>query len=96
MYFRLDSSPWIDTTSESLQLLFGPLCSHKMSQPSISWNKTIEAFLLPPVQGTEVEVDDIKRVYSLFLDEHRSTQFLQEYQEQFLFSENTRIPMETS
>lgn len=32
-------------------------------------------------------VDDIKRVYSLFLDEHRSTQFLQEYQEQFLFSE---------
>lgn len=68
---------------------------NKMSRPSISWNKTIEA-LLPPVQGTEVEVDDIKRVYSLFLDEHRSTQFLQEYQEQFLFSENTRTPMDTS
>jgi len=61
----------------------------------ISWNKTNKA-LLPPVQGTEVEVDDIKRVYSLFLDEHRSTQFLQEYQEQFLFSENSRAPMDTS
>lgn len=29
------------------------------------------------LQGAEVDVDDIKRVYSLFLDEHRSTQFLQ-------------------
>ncbi|XP_019854971.1 PREDICTED: ruvB-like 2, partial [Amphimedon queenslandica] len=43
-------------------------------------------------KGTEVDVDDIKRVYSLFLDEHRSTQFLQEYQDQFLFSEDTSKP----
>lgn len=28
------------------------------------------------IQGTEVDVEDIKRVYSLFLDEHRSTEFL--------------------
>ena len=42
-------------------------------------------------------MDDIKRVYSLFLDEHRSTQFLQEYQQQFLFSETTpTAAMETS
>ena len=39
------------------------------------------------LQGTEVEVDDIKRVYSLFLDESRSTQFLKEYQQEFMFSE---------
>jgi hypothetical protein len=39
------------------------------------------------VQGTEVEVDDIKRVYSLFLDESRSTQFLKEYQQEFMFNE---------
>ncbi|XP_072035140.1 ruvB-like 2 [Amphiura filiformis] len=38
-------------------------------------------------KGTEVEVDDIKRVYSLFLDESRSTQFLKEYQEEFMFNE---------
>lgn len=33
------------------------------------------------LQGAEVDVDDIKRVYSLFLDEHRSTQFLQVYRD---------------
>lgn len=38
-------------------------------------------------KGQEVEVDDIKRVYSLFLDESRSTQFLMEYQQEFMFSE---------
>lgn len=39
-------------------------------------------------QGTEVNVDDIKRVYSLFLDEARSTQFLKEYQTEFMFHED--------
>eukprot|EP00058_Branchiostoma_floridae_P023001 XP_002608491.1 hypothetical protein BRAFLDRAFT_231908 [Branchiostoma floridae] len=40
-------------------------------------------------KGTEVSVDDIKRVYSLFLDELRSTQFLKEYQQEFMFNEMT-------
>ncbi len=31
-------------------------------------------------QGTEVDVPDIKKVYSLFIDVKRSTQFLQDYQ----------------
>ena len=34
-----------------------------------------------------MEVDDIKKVYSLFFDESRSTQFLKEYQQEFMFSE---------
>mmetsp|Transcript_29226 Transcript_29226/g.95343 ORF Transcript_29226/g.95343 Transcript_29226/m.95343 type:complete len:506 (+) Transcript_29226:35-1552(+) len=38
-------------------------------------------------KGTEVSVDDIKRVYSLFVDVKRSTQFLLEYQKEFLFHE---------
>jgi len=38
-------------------------------------------------QGTETSVEDIKRVYSLFLDESRSTQFLKEYQQEFMFHE---------
>ncbi|KAL4225149.1 RuvB-like 2 [Mactra antiquata] len=38
-------------------------------------------------KATEVDVDDIKRVYSLFLDESRSTQFLKEYQQEFMFNE---------
>ncbi|NWT98265.1 RUVB2 protein, partial [Urocynchramus pylzowi] len=46
-------------------------------------------------QGTEVGVEDIKRVYSLFLDESRSTQYMREYQEAFLFNELQGESMET-
>ncbi|CAG0883814.1 unnamed protein product [Darwinula stevensoni] len=39
-------------------------------------------------KGTEITVEDIKKVYTLFLDEVRSTAFLKEYQDQFMFHEN--------
>lgn len=44
-----------------------------------------------------MQVDDIKRVYSLFLDESRSTQYMKEYQDAFLFNElseclSVRVP----
>jgi RuvB-like protein 2 len=38
-------------------------------------------------KGTEVGIEDIKRVYSLFVDVKRSTQFLMEYQRDFMFNE---------
>ena len=38
-------------------------------------------------KGVEVEVEDIKKVYTLFVDVKRSTQFLTEYQNEFMFSE---------
>jgi RuvB-like protein 2 len=38
-------------------------------------------------KGVEVDVEDIKRVYSLFVDVKRSTQFLMEYQAEFMFNE---------
>ncbi|XP_074659827.1 ruvB-like 2 [Tubulanus polymorphus] len=52
-------------------------------------------------KAAEVEVEDIKRVYSLFLDESRSSQFLKEYQQEFMFNElgaggDTGEEMETS
>eukprot|EP00922_Rhytidocystis_sp_ex-Travisia-forbesii_P061908 GHVS01091676.1.p1 GENE.GHVS01091676.1~~GHVS01091676.1.p1 ORF type:complete len:489 (+),score=79.70 GHVS01091676.1:196-1662(+) len=37
--------------------------------------------------STEISVPDIRRVYSLFMDVKRSTQYLLEYQEEFMFSE---------
>ncbi|KAJ3216697.1 RuvB-like 2 [Dinochytrium kinnereticum] len=37
-------------------------------------------------KATEVDVEDIQRVYSLFLDEKRSVQYLKEFQDQYLFS----------
>merc|ERR1719453_1422672 len=38
-------------------------------------------------KGTEVEIEDIKKVYTLFVDVKRSTQFLMEYQQEFMFNE---------
>ncbi|KAM0847034.1 hypothetical protein ACQ4PT_055280 [Festuca glaucescens] len=38
-------------------------------------------------KGKVVEMEDISRVYSLFLDVKRSTQYLMEYQSQYMFSE---------
>lgn len=37
-------------------------------------------------RSTQVEIEDVKKVYSLFLDEIRSAQFLKEYQKEFMFS----------
>lgn len=38
-------------------------------------------------KSSEVDIEDISRVYSLFVDVKRSTQFLLEYQEQYMFNE---------
>eukprot|EP00435_Cladocopium_sp_Y103_P029073 s976_g7.t1 len=38
-------------------------------------------------KAQEVDVPDIRKVYSLFVDVKRSTQFLLEYQQEFMFSE---------
>merc|ERR1711936_640611 len=39
-------------------------------------------------KGTEISIEDVKRVYSLFLDETRSVEFLKEYQDEFMFNCN--------
>jgi len=44
-------------------------------------------------QGTEVQVEDIKRVYSLFLDEARSSQYMKEFQDSYLFNEPRESPL---
>jgi RuvB-like protein 2 len=38
-------------------------------------------------KGSEVGIEDIKRVYGLFVDVKRSTQFLMEYQRDFMFND---------
>jgi RuvB-like protein 2 len=38
-------------------------------------------------KGSAVEIQDIKKVYGLFVDVKRSTQFLMEYQKDFMFNE---------
>jgi RuvB-like protein 2 len=38
-------------------------------------------------QAAAVDIQDIKRVYALFLDEKRSVQFLKEHQDEYMFNE---------
>lgn len=38
-------------------------------------------------KGTEVDVEDVKKTYGLFVDVKRSTEFLTAYQNEFMFSE---------
>ncbi|KAJ1926226.1 RuvB-like protein 2 [Tieghemiomyces parasiticus] len=40
-------------------------------------------------QAMSVEIQDIKRAYTLFLDEKRSVQYLKEYQDQYLYNSST-------
>jgi len=49
-------------------------------------------------KGTEISIEDVKRVYSLFFDEQRSCEFLKEYQDEFMFNTNPEphaLEMET-
>uniref|UniRef100_A0A7S3QQ81 RuvB-like helicase n=1 Tax=Dunaliella tertiolecta TaxID=3047 RepID=A0A7S3QQ81_DUNTE len=48
---------------------------------------TAAAIVCQRRKATEVDVEDIGRVYSMFVDVKRSTQFLMEYQEQYMFNE---------
>lgn len=47
---------------------------------------TIASLCCQKRKGTSVTIEDIKRVYSLFVDVKRSTQFLMEYQKDFMFN----------
>jgi RuvB-like protein 2 len=38
-------------------------------------------------KSSQVEIEDIKRVYKLFVDVKRSTQYLMEYNKEFMFNE---------
>ncbi|GIL72075.1 hypothetical protein Vretimale_517 [Volvox reticuliferus] len=48
---------------------------------------TAAAIVCQRRKGAEVDIEDISKVYSMFVDVKRSTQFLIEYQEQYMFNE---------
>ena len=48
---------------------------------------TSAALVCKQRKGAEVEIEDVSKVYSLFLDVKRSTQFLVEYQSQYMYNE---------
>ncbi|XP_010536617.1 PREDICTED: ruvB-like 2 [Tarenaya hassleriana] len=53
---------------------------------------TASALACQKRKGKLVEIEDVRRVYRLFLDVKRSSQYLVEYQNQYMFSE---VPTET-
>jgi len=40
-------------------------------------------------RAESISTDDLKRAYDLFVDTKRSSEFLQEYQQQFLFNDES-------
>lgn len=38
-------------------------------------------------KATEVIIEDVKKCYSLFLDENRSSRILKEYQDEYMYNE---------
>jgi RuvB-like protein 2 len=49
---------------------------------------TTAALVATKRKATQVDLPDLKRVWDLFVDVKRSTQFLNELSEKFLFSES--------
>ena len=47
----------------------------------------MHSFLAQKRKGSEVDIEDIGRVYSMFVDVKRSTQFLIEFQHQYMYNE---------
>jgi RuvB-like protein 2 len=43
-------------------------------------------------KATEIDVEDVRKVYDLFVDVKRSTEFLHAYQQEFLFSDEKPAP----
>mmetsp|Transcript_37947 Transcript_37947/g.52688 ORF Transcript_37947/g.52688 Transcript_37947/m.52688 type:complete len:471 (-) Transcript_37947:368-1780(-) len=55
---------------------------------------TAAALVAQKRKAPEVEVEDISRVYTLFIDVKRSTQFMIEYQNEFMFNEMATMDVE--
>eukprot|EP00960_Hanusia_phi_P045810 757440-Hanusia_phi.AAC.1 len=55
---------------------------------------TVASLVCAKRKGTEVTVEDVKKVYGLFSDVKRSTQFMLEHQNEFMFSEITHSESE--
>ena len=75
----------VDMTEEAKELLtsIGVQTSLRYAIQLI----TTSALVAKRRKATEVDVEDIRKVYSMFVDVKRSTQYLQEQQDLYLFSE---------
>lgn len=75
----------VEMTEGAMKLLtkIGKECSLRYSIHLI----TTSSLVAVKRKSAEVDVQDIRKVYSLFVDVKRSTQFLKEFEQEFMFSE---------
>lgn len=55
---------------------------------------TAAAIIAQKRKATEVDIEDISKAYTMFVDVKRSTQYLLEYAEQYMFNEATAGPQQ--
>lgn len=55
---------------------------------------TTSSLLAAKRKSTEVDVSDIRRAYSMFLDVKRSSDYLKDHQKQYMFSEESSAGVE--
>lgn len=53
---------------------------------------TTSSLLATKRKANEVDLVDIRRAYSMFLDVKRSSEYLKDHQKEYLFSEETSTP----
>ena len=53
---------------------------------------TTSSLLATKRKANEVDLVDIRRAYSMFLDVKRSSEYLKDHQKEYLFSEETSAP----
>lgn len=51
---------------------------------------TASALVAAKRKSEEVDVQDVRRVYQMFVDVKRSTQYLMEHQKEYMFSEELK------
>ena len=80
----------VEMTEGAMKLLtkIGKECSLRYSIHLI----TTSSLVAIKRKSAEVDVADIRKVYSLFVDVKRSTQFLKEFEQEFMFSDGVENP----
>merc|ERR1712160_66006 len=80
----------VEITENAMKLLtkIGKECSLRYAIHLITTSNLVSV----KRKAAEVDVPDIRKVYTLFVDVKRSTQFLKEYEQEFMFSDDQNKP----
>jgi RuvB-like protein 2 len=83
------------TLTEKAKSLLTKLCQTTSLRYAIQLI-TASALVAQKRKATEVDMIDLRKVYELFVDVKRSTNFLKEYQSEYLYNTQAKETMDTS